>query len=486
MVSYRVIGQPSPRADGPEKVTGSARYTADVALPGTLWGKVLRSPLAHARVVSIDTSMAKEVEGVYAVLTGADVKGVLYGRRLRDIPVLANEQVRYIGEPIAAVAAVDEDIAQQALDLIEVEYQELPAVLDPLEAMKEDAHLVHPDVNSYVGLPKPLEKPSNIFVRDYWGRGDVEAGFAQAELIVENEFRTPAAHQAYLEPHSCLVWIDEDDRVQVWCSNKGPYALRQQLSDALGIPLERFLINHTYIGGDFGGKGSPLNVALCYFLALRSGRPVKMVMDYVEEFMAANPRHPSIVRLKTGVKRDGTLVAHQAQVIFNSGAHGGFKPRVNLGGPSRAGGCYKIPNVHIEGLQVYTNNVPCGHMRSPGEPQALFALESHMDMIARRLGLGPLEFRMRNLIEESDETPAGTLYEDVRAKETLAAAVEAAQYHSPKPANVGRGIAMGERGPGGGESHAAVTLNPDGTVVLNTPIFEQGDGDLHQLAADGH
>lgn len=487
MVTYNVIGQPTPRADGPEKVTGNAQFTADFALPGTLRGKVLRSPFSHARIVSIDTSMAKEVTGVHAVITGADVQGVLYGRRLRDVPVLANEQVRFIGEPVAAVAAVDEDTAQQALNLIDVDYEELPSVLDPLEAMKDGAPLLHPDVNSYAGLPEPLEKPSNVFVRSTWGKGNVEQGFAQADVIVENSFSTPLAHQAYLETHTCLVWIDDDGRVQIWASNKSPYALRQQLSDALGIPVERFLLNQTYIGGDFGGKGSPLNVPLCYFLALHSKRPVKMVMDYVEEFLAANPRHASIVKLKTGVNRDGTLVAHEASVIYNSGAYGGFKPGVNLGGASRAGGCYKIPNVHIEGIQVYTNNVPCGHMRSPGEPQALFALESHMDMIARQLGIDPLEFRRHNLIEEGDETPAGILYEGVKAKETLEAAIEAAEYNSPKPANVGRGISMGERGPGGGESHAAVTLNPDGSVVINTPIFEQGTGtytSLRQIVAE--
>ena len=487
MVSYRVIGQPTPRVDGPEKVTGSAQYTADFALPGTLWGKVLRSHLSHARIVNIDSSRAEEMEGVHAVLTGADVKGVLYGRRLRDVPLLANEVVRYIGEPVAAVAAVDEDTAQQALDLIDVEYEELPAVLDPLEAVKEDAPLVHPDVNSYIGLPQLLDKPSNLFARNLWGKGSVEDGFAKADIIVENEFSTPMAHQAYLETHSCLVWIDDEGRIQVWASNKSPFALRQQMSDALGIALERFLINQTYIGGDFGGKGSPLNVPLCYFLALHSGKPVKMVMNYAEEFLAANPRHASITSLKTGVNRDGTLVAHEAHVIFNSGAYGGFKPGVNLGGASHAGGCYKIPNVHIEAVQVYTNNVPCGHMRSPGEPQVLFALESHMDMIARRLEIDPLEFRKLNLLEDGAETPTGTLYEEIRAKETLEAAIEASDYHSPKPANVGRGISMGERGPGGGESHAAVTLNPDGTIVLNTPVFEQGTGtytSLRQIVAE--
>ncbi len=487
MTSYRVIGQDVPRTDGPEKVTGEAQYTADFVLPGTLWGKVLRSPFPHARILSIDTAEASKIEGVYAVLTGADVRGVLYGRRLKDVPVLANDVVRHIGEPVAAVSAIDQDTAQQALDLIDVEYEELPAVLDTAAALKDGASLVHPEVNSYAGLPKILEKPSNQFVKNTWSTGNLEHGMAAADRIFENSFTTPAIHQAYLESHSCLVWIDEDDRVQVWASNKNPHVMKQQMSDALHIPVERIRINQTFIGGDFGGKGSPLNLPLCYFLALHSGRPVKIVMNYSEELLAANPRHPSEITLKTGVMNDGTLVAHEAYVIFNSGAYGGFKPGVNLSGASRAGGCYRIPNVYMEGVQVYTNNVPCGHMRSPGEPQALFAMESHMDMIARELGIEPLELRRRNLVEEGDETPSGTIFEGVRAKETLEAAIDASEYNAPKPANVGRGIAMGDRAPGGGESYASVELKPDGSVVLSTPVFEQGTGThttLRQIVAE--
>ncbi|MBI4203313.1 MAG: molybdopterin-dependent oxidoreductase, partial [Chloroflexi bacterium] len=384
--TYTAIGQPATRADGPEKVTGQARYSADVPLEGCLWGKVLRSPFPHARIVSIDLSRARAVPGVVAVLTGQDMAGVRYGRRLRDVPPLCDDRVRFIGDPVAAVAAEDEDTAQQALALIEVEYEELPAVFDPLEAMQEGATLLHPEVNSYPGLPQPLQKPSNVFVTNLYKKGDLEAGFAQADIIIEGTYATPVVHQAYLEPHTCAVWIDPQGRVQVWSSNKAPHALRQQLSDAVGIPRERILLNHAYIGGDFGGKGSPMNAPLCYYLALHTGRPVKMAMDYVEEFMAANPRHASVIKLRTGVKRDGTLTAHQATVVFNSGAYGGFKPGVNLGGGGHAGGAYRIPHVDIQVLMVYTNTVPCGHYRAPGEPQALFAIESHVDVIARRLG----------------------------------------------------------------------------------------------------
>jgi CO/xanthine dehydrogenase Mo-binding subunit len=486
---YTTIGQPTTRVEGQEKVTGATRYTADVALPGTLWGRALRSPYPHARIIRIDTSRAQQVPGVHAVLTGADVRGIRYGRRLFDVPVLAEDRVRFVGERVAAVAAEDRDTAEAALAVIDVEYAELPAVFDPLEALREDAPILHPEVNSYIGLPKPLEQPSNAFVRDAWSKGNIEAGFAEADLIIENTFAVPRQHQAYLETHSCLVWIDDQGRVQIWASSKVPYQVKEQLSVALGLPKERIRLNPVAIGGDYGGKGSPMDIPLAYCLARRTGRPVKMVMDYVEEFTAGNPRHAATIQLKTGVKREGTMVAHQARVLFDSGAYGGFKPTptVNLGGASKAGGPYRIPHVHIEGIQVYTNTIPGGFMRAPGEPQTLFGIESHIDCIARQLGMDPLDFRLKNLIEEGDETPIGTRYQGIRAKETLEAAAAAAGYRTAKARNVGRGIAIGERPPAGGESHAMVTLNLDGSVIVHTSIFEPGTGTytiLRQIVAE--
>ena len=478
MTSYTNIGRSIPRLDAQEKVTGAAIYTADIDLPETLWGAALRSPLPHARIVNIDASRALAVPGVHAVLTGEDVRGIRYGRRLYDVPILAEDKVRFIGERVAAVAAVDRDAAEEALLLIDVEYEELPAVFEPLDALGDDAPILHPDVNSYVGLPALLDSPSNAFVSETWGRGDIELGFGQADLIVESTFTVPRQHQAYLETHTCLVWLDDQGRVQIWASCKVPYAIKQQLSAALGLPEERIRLNPVTIGGDFGGKGSPMNIPLTYFLAVRTRRPVKMVMEWVEEFIAGNPRHAALIQMKTGVKQDGTLVAHQARVLFNSGAYGGFKPApgVNLGGASKSGGPYKIPHMHIEGVQVYTNTVPGGFMRAPGEPQAVFAAESQMDLVARRLGMDPLEFRRKNLIEEGDENPIGTVYTNVKAIETLEAVVSASGYENPKATNVGRGIAMGERPVAGGESHASVTLSQDGAVTVHTSIFEPGTG----------
>ena len=492
MVSYRVIGQSIPRTDGVEKATGTARYTADIPMQGALWGKVLRSPYPHARITRIDTSRARQVPGVHGVLTGADLKGVVFGRQVRDVPVLAQDRVRFVGERVAAVAAVDEDTAQQALELIDVTYQELPALLDPLEAMKEDAQLLHPKVMSYEGLPQPLEKASNVFEREVWSRGDVAQGFAEADLVVENTFTTARMHQAYLEPHTYLVWIDEEGRVQVWASSKIPYNMRKALAACAGIPEERILVNHAYIGGDFGGKGF-MDEPLCYFLAFHTRMPVRMAMEYPEEFMAGNPRQPSITRLKTGLLRDGTLVAHQAQVIYNSGAYGGYLPLGHLPGSHAAAGAYRTPHAYVEAMEVYTNTVPGGYMRSPGETQAVFAMESHMNDIARRLGMDPLELRTKNLMEEGEETLTSRRYgsvhcKDVRAKEVLEAVVEASSYRAPTPANVGRGMAIADRrASGGGTGHAGVTLNPDGSAILHTPIFEQGTGSytsLRQMVAE--
>ncbi len=478
MTTYTTIGLASPRLDGREKVTGEALYTGDVTLPGTLWGAALRSPYPHARVVNVDVSRALQVPGVHTALTGQDVRGIRYGRRLYDVPILADDNVRFIGDRVAAVAAVDRETAEEALLLIDVEYEELPTVYDPLEALKEAAPILHPEVNSYAGLPRQLEQPTNCFAHDNWSKGDIEQGFAEADIVVENTFAVPRQHQAYLETHSCLVWIDDEGRVQIWASSKVPYPVKQQLSNALGLPEERIRINPVNIGGDFGGKGSPMNIPLAYFLAVRTGRPVKMVMNYAEEFIAGNPRHSALVEMKTGVKEDGTIVALQARVVFNSGAYGGFKPApgVNLGGAAKAAGPYRIPNVKVDALQVYTNTIPGGFMRAPGEPQAAFAGECQMDVVAQRLGMDPMQFRMKNLLQEGDENPLGSVYSGIKASETLEAAVSASGYGEPKPENVGRGIAMGDRPTAGGESHASVTFEADGSIVVHTSIFEPGTG----------
>ena len=475
MVPYRVIGQPTP-TDVVGKATGATRYTGDLWLPGMLWGAVLRSPFSHARILRIDTSKAERLPGVHGVMTGADVRGIRYGRRYKDVPVLAQDVVRYIGERVAAVAAEDAATADAAAALIDVEYEELPAIFDPIEAMREGALLLHPDVNSYDGLPEQLDPPSNAYARDVTTKGDVEAGFAASDVVVENEFTVARTHQAYMEPHACLAWADGEGKLQVWSATKAPHGLKQTLAAALGREEDSIRVNPVAIGGDFGGKGAALDEPLCCFLALRTGRPVRMVMGYTDELTAAAPRHAGVLRLKTGVKRDGTLLAHRIQVIFDGGAYGGLRPGANLAGAGHSAGLYRIPDVHIEVMRVYTNNLPGGQMRAPGAPQGFFAAESHIDCVARAIGMDPVEFRLKNLITEGDETTEGDRYRGVRARETLEAAVERAGYGAPKAPGVGRGVAMGFRAPGGGESAISVSMNPDGSVVVGTSVFEQGTG----------
>lgn len=486
-MSYQVIGQPIPRTDNTGKVTGEARYTADVLLPGTLWGKTLRSPHSHARIVHIDTSRAESAPGVRAVLTGNDVRGILYGRRYRDISILAHERVRFMGERVAAIAADTLEEAEHALGAIEVDYEELPAVFDPLAALQEGAPIIHPEVATYKGLPNPLEHPTNRFAHDVFTRGDVDAGFARADVIVENTFTVARVHQAFLEPHCCLVWIDEQERVQMWSPNKAPQGLRESMCNAFKIAPEKIRVNPVAIGGDFGGKGAPIDEPICYLLALHTGRPVKMIMEYGEELIAGAPRHAAVMKLKTGVKRDGTIVTHQMDAFLDAGAYGGFRPGAVVGGIAHAGGCYRAEHARISVSRVYTNNLPGGQMRAPGEPQGFFAAESHMDCVARELGMDPAEFRLKNLIEEGDETLTGGHYRGIKAKETLRAALKAAAYEIPKHAQVGRGIAMGYRGPGGGNTSVKIALNPDGSVVIHTGLFEQGTGTyttMRQIVAE--
>ena len=486
-MSYQIIGQSIPRVDNTGKVTGDARYTADVLLPGTLWAKTLRSPYPHARIARVDTSRAEKAPGVRAILTGADVRGILYGRRYRDISVLAQDRVRFIGERVAAVAADTLEQAEEALELLEVDYEELPAVFDPVAALQEGAPIIHPDVNSYPGLPKPLARPSNAFVNDIFTRGNIAEGFAQSDVVVENTFTVSRVHQAFLEPHCCLVWIDDQDRVQMWSPNKAPQGLKESMSAALNIPKEKIRVNPVAIGGDFGGKGAPIDEPICYLLALRTGRPVKMVMEYREEFVAGAPRHAAVIRLKTGVKRDGTMVAHEMEAYLDSGAYSGFRPGAVVGGIAHAGGCYRAEHARIAVSRVYTNNLPGGQMRAPGEPQGFFAAESHMDCVARKLGMDPYEFRLKNLIEEGETTLTGGHYRGIKAKDTLKAAAKTAGYKASKAANMGRGIAMGYRGPGAGSTSLSLSLNPDGTIVIRTCLFEQGTGTyttLRQIVAE--
>ena len=488
-----LIGTSIPRIDGPSKTQGQAEYTADIQLEGMLYGRILRSTHAHARIKSIDTSKAKTVPGVHAVVTAADTfEGARYGRAMVDIPVLASDVVRYVGEQIAAVAAEDEDIADRAAQLIEVEYEELDSVHDPEEAMNPASPLLHPGVVDYQGLPKPLEVASNVYTTFSWEQGDVESGLASADQVIENTFTTPRQHQGYMEPHGCVVNIDDDGRLHVWAGNKSPYPARRFLAIATGLEQDQIVLHPVTIGGDFGGKGSPLPIPIAHLLAKATGRPVKMIFEYSEDLIATNPRHPAVIHMRTGVNSDGTIVAHDSVVIFDSGAYGGYKPGGHLGGVGAAAGPYKIPNGRVIEHQVYTNNVPCGYMRGPGEPQTMFAVESQIDCVAHAIGMDPADLRRKNLIRGQEKDTIGRSYNEARSVETVEAAIGASGYTTDVriegSVHTAQGLATGERAQAGGETHASVTLNEDGSAVVHTTVFEQGSGSytvFQQLAADG-
>ena len=475
------IGRPVPHIEGPDKVSGRLQYTADLTLPGALWGKCLRSPYPHARIVSIDTSRARRAPGVRAVLTARDLPDVLTGRAILDMPVLARDAARFAGEKVAAVAADTPEQAVEALALIEVTYQELPTVPDIAAALAPGAPLVHPDAASYRltvdSVPGAAVAPApNVSSSHVQRLGDLERGFAEADRVFEHTFTVPAVHHGYLEPHACLVRTDPDGRVDLWLTNKSPFFTREDLSQATGVPEAQIRVHLSPIGGEFGGKGALMDATVAYHLAKAAGRPVKMVMTYAEELLASNPRHDALVTITTGVTKDGRMTARRARLVFNNGAYAAYRTNLYIPGARACVSACSIPNIEVESLCVYTNTVPRGYMRAPGGPQVVFATECHMDMIARELRLDPLEFRLRNVPGEGDVSGFGKRWEGIQARPTLLAAAEAAGWATDKRPGVGRGIALFEREPRPWPSEARVEVEADGRVTLYTAVPETGTG----------
>ena len=473
-----IIGAAVGRVEGADKVSGQAIYGADVHLPGTLWGKILRSPYPHARIKSIDTSKAWKVAGVKAIVTGKDEPEHYQGKSIRDIPVMCWDKVRYIGDKVAAVAAESRDAAEEAVNLIDVEYEELPAVFYVLDAMKPDAPILHDNAPGYDGAPADIMAAAggNIVNKLSWGKGDIENGFREADFVLEHTFRMPIHHQGYLEPQSFLVKIDDDGTVNAWASTKGPFGTRGQFAKAVGIPPKQIHLQAVHVGADFGGKSGAGELPICYFLAKQAKRPVKIVLTHSEELTAMNPDHYTVVKVKTGVTRGGRMTARYLQAIHGTGAYAGMKPgRASIGGAGSATP-YKIDNTYMEALQVYTNTVPCGFWRAPGAIQAVFASESHMDLLAKELKMDPAKFRMMNLVGEGEENGLGRSWSGVKAKETLKAALDAAAWKSPKRPNVGRGVAMYERGTGAGKVWVNLTAEIDGSLTVFTVAGDQGTG----------
>jgi len=474
------------RVDGPDKVTGAARYAADISRPGMLRGLCLRSPYPHAVIVSIDTSAARALPGVHAVVVGTDLPpDARVGRNMRDMYVLARDKVRFVGEKVAAVAADTIEIAREAIDLIEVEYEELPAVFDPLEAIAPGAPLLHdPDlVRAWATREQVLAEYPNGVAAPAWGAGldEVEQALEAAHAIFEHTFHTPIQHQVYLEPHACLVEIDEQGIVQIWASQKAPLLLARYLREGLGLQREQLQIHMLPLGGDFGGKGSAMDIPIAYFLARETGRPVKFVMSYAEELAAGNPRHASTIVIRSGLDRDGRLVARLVRGYFNSGAYAAFKPFADTTLPGfRRGaiGPYHVPVQRTELHMIYTNTVPTGHMRSPGEAQAAYALEMHTELVARELGMDPIELRKLNGSIHDRPADGGGPGVPPRVREVLDAAVTAIGLDRERDPGIGRGLALIEFSTTPGLYSAILKIAPDGRVTLQTPIVDNGAGML--------
>jgi carbon-monoxide dehydrogenase large subunit len=480
-LAFRTVGKALPRIEGFGKVTGQTKYAADLPFDELLWAKVLRSPLPHARIVKIDTSRAKALKGVHAVLTGADVLNIFVGTRVKDQPVLISDRVRFVGDAVAAIAADTKEIAEEAVTLIDVEYEQLPNVSDPLEALQPSSLLIHEDRSRYKNAPQLPEgiSPHNLQSYVVWKNGDLEAGFKRAARVFEHTFRTPLSHHGYIEPCACTVHVHSDGRVEVWAANKGPWGLRDQMAEDFGISKDKIRVHIVNVGGDFGAKASLIDVPIAYHLSKATGRPVKLVFEYTEELVAGGHRHPSVIRLKTGVASDGTLTAVKADIYFSGGAYGSQKanPQVTVLGGRRLASMYRCPALEVETFCAYTNQVPCTQTRTPGSPQVVFAFESQMDIIAKKMGIGALELRRKNILHDGDANPMGEKWSDILMEEVLERAVKAAGWKKGGARkNRGWGMALYDRGTPEGKASSALILQADGKVDILTGVPDVGPG----------
>ncbi|MDQ0189857.1 xanthine dehydrogenase family protein molybdopterin-binding subunit [Alicyclobacillus cycloheptanicus] len=474
------------RVDGMLKVRGEAKYTDDISLPNMLYGAVLRSPYPHARIVSIHVDEALALPGVVAVLTAQDIPYGRFGRSIWDIPVLAKDKVLFVGDRVAAVAAISEEVAQEALTLIDVEYEPLPAVFDAREALQADAPVLHDAPWLYRGSVTHEGDHPNLQSRVVLANGgEVSEALAQSKYVFTDTFCTGTRHQGYLEPHACIARVDEDE-VEIWAPNKAPYRLRQQLAEWMGVEQTQVHIHPVFIGGDFGGKGSPMEIPLTISLAQATGRPVKLRMSYAEDLMAADPRHSSSVTVRLGLNEEGRFTALEVDAVLNGGAYAGFKPMadVNLIGIPDAGSAYRIPSIRIQSTIAYTNTVPRGHARAPGSVQMHFPVESLIDMAARELGIDPLVIRERNMLQDGDKSPLGDPYLEVRSRETLEAAKallsQADTPPLPEEGDWARGVGYTfyQRPTHGGVTEIGLEPTRSGELIVHVPFPDQGGGQL--------
>lgn len=471
---YRVIGTRPDRYDATDKVTGHAQYGADIRLPNMLFGKVLRSPHAHAIIRSIDTSAAEALPGVKAVVTSADLPAVdnrivdmgetATNLRYQSNNILAGDKVLYFGHPVAAVCATNTHIAEEALALIKVDYEVLSPVLDVRAAMKPDSPILHPEMRTDE-LGRTGEIPTNVASHLQHRLGDVEKGFAQAVHIVEREVDTTMVHQGYIEPHNATALYTASGQLTIWCSTQGSFGVRSQVAEVLAIPVAEVHVIPTEIGGGFGGKNGVYLEPLAALLSRKSGhRPVQLLMSRAEVLAATGPTSGSYIRVKIGADASGRITAAEAYLAYEAGAY--------PGSPVGAGAnCivspYNIENVLIDGYDVVVNKPRTAAYRAPGASNAAFASEVAIDELAHKLGMDPIEFRELNAAKEGDRRPDGPIHPRMGFLEVLEAAKNHPHYNTPlEGKNRGRGLACGYWGNYGGRSSASASVNTDGTVSL--------------------
>ena len=495
-----VVGQSVPRVDAVAKVTGGAVYGVDVRFPGMLVARVLRAGIPHGRITHLDTADALTVPGVRAIVTGRDFPRK-HGPLVKDQPALAIDRVRYAGEVVAAVAADDEDAAQEALERIVVEYEELPVVSDALEAMRPGATLVHPDHLAYEraempGLRLNPVPDSNVAYHFKLRKGDVDAAFAGADLVVEDTFSTPFIQYAHLEPHVTIALWDADGVMTMWTSTMGPHTLRGMLADLLDLPLARVRIITHLVGGGYGSKMYlRANNPAAALLAMKlPGRHVRMAFDREDEFLTCNGRLPTVTTVKTGVKKDGTLVARQSRVVWAQGAYADLGAVIARNASYCSLGPYRLPNARIDAYLVYTNRQPGGGFRGLGIPQVAWAGEQQMDRVARELGMDPLALRLRNIYVDGDTSVTGETLKNVGVKECLERAAKGIGWGTPREKRTpsgtrrGRGLACILKSTlTPTASFGFVKLDADGSAQVITSAVEHGQGAhtaLSQIAAE--
>lgn len=484
---YRVVGRRTPYLDAPDKATGRVTYGVDFRLPGMLWGKIVRAPCAHGRIVRLDTTRARNLPGVKAVISGQDVPQHKIGHSVKDQDILCRDRVRYLGEPIALVAAVDEDAAARAAEAVTVEVEELPAVFDVAEALGSDAALVHDDPSLYEPgamsrmIPiRPVSR-SNIASHVVLSKGDVDAAFRGAHAVFEDTFNTHIVQHCHLQPHAVVASFSTTQRLTVWTSHQRVFGVRSYLSEVLDLPLSRIRIIGTEVGGGFGGQVRPVFERFPALLAMKTGKPVKMVLTREEEFVFAYRSVPGVFTIRTAVDRDGGIIGRATTVRWDTGAYAEGLPPI-ISALSCGAGPYRIPNAKIEVFLVYTNKVPGTSYRGVGMPELTFAIESHTDIIARKLGMDPLEFRLKNIVDEGSETVMGTRLRNVGLRECIEKVRDELEWGKGAPRR-GRAIVCFQKFASPiSSSSAHVLLNEDGTVRLSTGATEIGQGCKTALA----